>query len=80
VKWKKKATELPPASKFDTWDEAALINCIESQMQRCGELFRGLSQPELDNEWVLLEMDRHMETALLATRAIRRRVAQVQSL
>ena len=49
-------------------------------MRRTGELFRGLSHgSELDQGWVLEELDVHMQTALLAVQTLRRRVALLQS-
>lgn len=69
-----------PASKFDRWQDQDLINCIEAQMRRTGELFRGLSHQELDQTWVLSEMELHVDTALQAIRAMQRRVVTVQSL
>jgi hypothetical protein len=77
---RKKEKEIPAPSRFDRWTDNDLINCIEAEMARTGELFRGLSQPELDNEWVLQEMEIHTDTALQAIRALRRRVANLQSL
>lgn len=60
--------------------ENDLINCIEAEIGRSAELFRGLTQPQIDNEWVLAEMRLHLESALLAVQSIQRRVAAVQSL
>lgn len=71
---------MPPPSKYDRLTESDLVNCIEAEIGRCAELFRGLSQPTIDNEWVLQEMKIHLESSLLATKALQRRVATVQSL
>jgi hypothetical protein len=76
---KTKTPFLPPPSKFDRWSEGDLINCVESEMRRSGELFRGFSHSELDQAWILEEMDVHMSAALEAVRTLRRRVAVVQS-
>lgn len=48
-------------------------------MRRGGELFRGFSHSEIDKGWMLAELETQIETALLATQALRRRVASVQS-
>jgi hypothetical protein len=77
---KQKETPIPPANRLDRWSEGDLINCIEASGQRCGELFRGFSHTELDQEWVLNEMEKHMQTALMAVQTLRRRVAVVQRL
>ena len=79
---KKKETENPlliNVTRFDKWSDGDLINCIEAEMRRSGELFRGISHGELDQQWVLAELDTHMQTALLAVQTLRRRVAIVQS-
>jgi hypothetical protein len=76
---KRKQVEIPPATKFDRFSDDDLIACIEAEMRRGGELFRGLSQPSLDPGWVLAEMETHTQTALAAMQALRRRVALVQS-
>ena len=79
-KTKEAGPPAPEPSKFDRWQDLDLMNCIESEMRRTGELFRGLSHQELDQAWVLAEMETHVDTALQAVRAMRRRVAAVQSL
>jgi hypothetical protein len=63
---------------MDKWSDGDLINCIEGQMRRTGELFRGFNHGDLDQEWVLAEMDTHLQTALMAVQTLRRRVAIVQ--
>lgn len=76
-----KRTETPSSpTKFDRWSDGDLINLIEAEMARTGELFRGFSHGELDQGWILAEMDTHMQTALLAVQTMRRRVATLQSL
>lgn len=67
-------------NKFHQWTDQDLINCIEAQMRRSGELFRGLNHHEMEQAWVLGEMEIHVDTALQAVRALRDRVAHVQSL
>lgn len=79
-KTKKTTASLPPPSKFDRWSEGDLIACIESCGQRAGELFRGFSHGELDQAWILSEMDKQLETALMAVHTLQRRVATVQTL
>ena len=77
---RKDRTEIPPPSKYDRLTENDLINCIEAEIGRTAELFRGLSQPEIPNEWVLSEMKVHLESAVMAIQSLQRRVAAVQSL
>jgi hypothetical protein len=77
---KKETEKLPPPTRFDRWSEGDLINCIEACGQRSGELFRGFNHGDLDQAWILAEMDKQLETALLAVRTLQRRVAQVQTL
>ena len=67
-------------TKFDRLSEQALIDCLEAEMCRTGELFRGFNHSELDQGWVVAEMLTHLETAKLATEALQRRVAEVQSI
>ena len=71
---------MPPPTKFDKWSDGDLINCIEAEMRRSGELFRGFNHGDLDQAWILEELDVHMNAALLAVQTLRRRVAVVQSL
>jgi hypothetical protein len=75
----KKTTPLPPPTKFDRFSEGDLINCIEASGQRCGELFRGFSHGEMDQEWILSEMETHLSTALMAVQTLQRRLAILQS-
>ena len=72
--------EVPHPSRFDKLSQADLTACVEAEMTRTGELFRGLSHSELDQMWVLSEMETHTETALAAIRAMKRKVAVVQSI
>jgi hypothetical protein len=72
-------TPLPPRTKFDRFSEGDLINCIEASGQRCGELFRGFSHGEMDQEWILSEMETHLSTALMAVQTLQRRLAILQS-
>lgn len=76
---KKKATEIPSPTRFDRWSEGDLINAIEACGQRSGELFRGFSHSELDQAWILEEMEKQLDTALQCVQTLRRRVAVVQS-
>lgn len=76
---KSKPPFLAPPTKFDRLSETALIDCLEAEMRRTGELFRGFSHSELDKQWVAAEMVTHLQTALLATQALQRRVADLQS-
>jgi len=76
---KNQKTPLPPPTKFDRFSEGDLINCIEASGQRCGELFRGFSHGELDQEWILAEMEAHLSTALMAVQTLKRRLAIMQS-
>jgi hypothetical protein len=71
---------LPPPTKFDKWSDGDLINCIEAEMRRTGELFRGFSHSELDQAWILDEMTVSMSAAMQAVQTLRRRVAVVQTL
>ena len=77
-KKRKKVTEIPPPSRFDRWSEGDLINVIEACGQRSGELFRGFNHGELDQEWILAEMSKQLETARRAVQTLQRRVALVQ--
>jgi hypothetical protein len=75
----KRLPKIPEPTKFDRWSQGDLINLIESEMRRTGELFRGLQHTtELDPEWVLAELEVHTYTALLGIQTLRRRVAMVQ--
>lgn len=69
---------LPPPTKFDRLTEGALIDAVDAAMRRGGELFRGFNHSEIDKGWMLAELETQIETALLATQALRRRVASVQ--
>lgn len=77
---RKTKTELPAPTRFDRWSDGDLINVIEACGQRSGELFRGFNHGELDQEWILAEMGKQLQTALLAVQTLQRRVAQVQRL
>jgi hypothetical protein len=77
---RKTQVTIPAPSKFDRLTESDLINCIEAEIGRSAELFRGLSHSEIDNAWVLSGMSGHLQSALLAVQALQRRVATVQSL
>jgi hypothetical protein len=77
---RRKQDPLPPPSRYDSLTQNDLVNCIEAEIGRSAELFRGLSQKTIDNEWVLQEMKVHLESAVMATRALHRKVAVVQSL
>jgi hypothetical protein len=67
-------------NRFDRWRTEDLINLIEAEMTRSGELFRGLSHSEIDQEWLLHEMRTHVQGALEAIQALERKVATVQSI
>jgi hypothetical protein len=71
---RKKTPELTP-SRFDRLSRADLIDLLEASMMRNGELFRGLSHSELDQEWVLTQLQTHTVQQLEAIRALRRKVA-----
>lgn len=76
---RKRMPKLPEPTKFDRWSDGDLINCVESEMRRSGELFRGMQHTrELDPEWTLSELELHVTTALMAVQTLRRRVAVVQ--
>jgi hypothetical protein len=72
---RKRETPIPPPTRFDKWSDSDLINCIEAQMRRSGELFRGLSHTELDPAWTPEQLELNITTALQAVQTMRRRVA-----
>jgi hypothetical protein len=77
----KRLPKVPEPTKFDRWTDGDLINMIESEMRRTGELFRGMQHTrELDPEWVLAELETHTYTALLGIQTLRRRVALSQKI
>jgi hypothetical protein len=71
---KKLQQETPEPSRFDRFGRADLINLLESTMLRNAELFRGLSHSEIDQEWILSQLEVHAETQLGAIRALQRKV------
>ena len=73
--WKKKeTTKIPEPSRFDRFGRADLIDLLEASMMRNGELFRGLSHSDLDQEWVLTQMETQTQMMLGAIGALRRKV------
>lgn len=79
---KKLRQPLPSATstRFDRWSQADLVNLIEAEMTRTGELFRGLSHSEIDQGWLLQEMALHTQAVQEAIAVLQRKVAVVQSI
>lgn len=71
--------EIPEPSRFDRFSRADLIALLESTMMRNAELFRGLSHSELDQRWVLSQIETQTQMALGAIRALQRKV-EVQTI
>jgi hypothetical protein len=71
---KKQQKSFPPPSKFDRFARADLIDMLEAAMMRNGEMFRGLSHSELDQEWVLSQLEVLTEQQLGAIRALQRKL------
>jgi hypothetical protein len=65
--------EIPP-SRFDRFSRADLIDLLEATMMRSGELFRGLSHSELDQVWVLAQLEEQATQSLAAIRALQRKL------
>lgn len=73
--WKKRTTpQTPPPSRFDRFGRADLIDLLEATLMRNGQLFRGLSHSEMDQEWVLAQLEQQTEQQQLAIRALRRKL------
>ena len=73
--WKRKtAKEAPTRSKFSRFGRSDLIDLLEATMMRNGELFRGLSHSELDQEWVLAQLETQTQQQLEAIRALQAKV------
>ena len=76
---KKSTTTGTPISKnesrFDRFSRADLIDLLEASMMRNGELFRGLSHSELDQEWILSQLEMQTEQSLAAIRVLQRKLA-----
>ena len=70
----KRKRTTPDPSRFDRFARADLIDLLEATMMRNGELFRGLSHSDLDQTWVLSQMETQTEMALGAIRALQRKV------
>lgn len=66
--------QMQEKSRLDRFDQSDLRDLIESQMMRAGELMRGLSHSELDQRWVLAQLDEVVGTEHEAIRALRRKV------
>lgn len=62
-------------SRFDRFSRADLIDLLEASMMRSGELFRGLSHSELDQMWVLTQLEQNTEQAQAAIRALQRKLS-----
>lgn len=71
---RKTKTEMTPSSRYDRFSRADLIDLLESSMMRTGELFRGLSHSELDQGWVLNQLEVQAEQSLAAIRALQRKL------
>jgi len=77
-KRRKEEAKVPKASRFDRLSQAALIDCLEAEMRRTAELFRGFSHTDIEQDWIVTQMLVHLETAKLATEALLRRVVGLQ--
>jgi len=71
---RRQKTSTTTSSRFDRFGRADLIDLLEASMMRSGELFRGLSHSELDQEWILSQLEIQSEQALAAIRALQRKV------
>ena len=64
--------EIPP-SKFDKMPEELLYSTVEASLMRSAELFRGLTHREIDQGWILAEMETQIAQAMGATQALMKR-------
>ena len=62
-------------SRFDRFSRADLIDLLEASMMRSGELFRGLSHSEMDQEWILAQLEVQSQQSLEAINALQRKLA-----
>ena len=69
---RKKSREIPP-SKFDKMPEELLYSTVEASLMRSAELFRGLTHREIDQGWILAEMETQIAQAMGATQALMKR-------
>lgn len=71
---RKRQRTIPPSSRFDRFARADLIDLLEATMMRNGELFRGLSHSEMDQTWVLSQLELNVQQQLGAIQALQRKV------
>lgn len=71
---RRKQPKIPEPSRFDRFGRSDLVDMLESTMLRNAELFRGLSHSEIDQAWILAQLETQTEMALGAIRALQRKV------
>ena len=71
---RKTKTEMTPSSRYDRFSRGDLIDLLEASMMRTGELFRGLSHSEIDQAWILSQLETQSEQSLAAIRALQRKL------
>lgn len=69
---RKKSKETTP-SKFDKMPEELLYSTVETSLMRSAELFRGLVHREIDQAWILAEMEVQIIQAQGAVQALAKR-------
>jgi hypothetical protein len=72
VALRKKSKETTP-SKFDKMPEEILYSTVEGSLMRTAELFRGLTHREIDQAWILAEMETQIAQAQGAVKALTKR-------
>lgn len=74
LKKKRQETSIPSRSRFDSFGRADLVDLLEATMMRSAELFRGLSHGEMDQRWVLSQLEVEAAQQAEVIRALQRKV------
>lgn len=61
-------------TKFDRMPSVDLETALETALQETARLFRGVTHREIDQEWLLAQMEQQIQTALQAVQALRRKL------
>ena len=66
--------------RFQRLETRELIEAIEAELGRSGELLRGFSHRELDPAWVAAELKTHLTAAAAAASVLEKRETSKQTL
>jgi hypothetical protein len=75
--FKRRQTQnLTARTRFDRMGQEDLLTSIETSFAETARLYRGLSHREIDQGWLLAELEHHTQAALAAIQALQRKVAE----